>query len=48
LISHEDQNDTLKHDRQRRSGWYRHAIPRAEQLYETYLKERAAEQEPPP
>lgn len=30
------------------SGWYRHAIPRAEQLYETYLKERAAEQEPPP
>jgi len=30
------------------SGWYRHAIPHAEQLYETYLKERAAEQEPPP
>jgi hypothetical protein len=30
------------------SSWYRHAIPRAEQLYETYLKERAAEQEPPP
>jgi hypothetical protein len=30
------------------SGWYRHAIPHAEQLYETYLKQRAAEQEPPP
>lgn len=30
------------------SGWYRHAIPQAEQLYETYLKERAAEQELPP
>ena len=30
------------------SGWYRHAIPQAEQLYETYLKERAAEQEAPP
>ena len=30
------------------SGWYRHAIPHAEQLYETYLKERAAEQESPP
>ncbi|HZD15257.1 MAG TPA: type II toxin-antitoxin system RelE/ParE family toxin [Pseudonocardiaceae bacterium] len=30
------------------SGWYRRAIPHAEQLYETYLKERAAEQEPPP
>ena len=29
-------------------GWYRHAIPQAEQLYEIYLKERAAEQEPPP
>jgi hypothetical protein len=27
------------------SGRYRHAIPHAEQLYETYLKERAAEQE---
>jgi hypothetical protein len=25
--------------------WYRQAIPRAEQLYETYLKERAAEDE---
>lgn len=24
--------------------WYREAIPRAEQLYETYLKERAAEE----
>lgn len=30
------------------SGWYRHAVPHAEQLYETYLKERAAEQEPLP
>ena len=30
------------------SGWYRHAIPHAEQLYETYLKERAADQEPLP
>lgn len=30
------------------SGWYRYAIPHAEQLYETYLEERAAEQEPPP
>ena len=27
------------------TGWYRQAIPRAEQLYETYLKERAAEEE---
>jgi hypothetical protein len=26
--------------------WYREAIPRAETLYETYLKERAAEEEP--
>jgi hypothetical protein len=25
-------------------GWYREAIPRAEALYETYLKERAAEE----
>lgn len=25
--------------------WYRHAIPLAEQRYETYLKERQAEQE---
>jgi len=25
--------------------WYRQAIPRAEQLYRTYLKERAAEEE---
>ena len=25
--------------------WYRQAIPHAEQLYETYLKERAAEDE---
>jgi hypothetical protein len=24
--------------------WYRQAIPLAEQLYETYLKERAAEE----
>jgi hypothetical protein len=24
--------------------WYRQAIPRAEQLYETYVKERAAEE----
>jgi hypothetical protein len=24
--------------------WYRQAIPRAEELYETYLKERAAEE----
>jgi hypothetical protein len=24
--------------------WYRHAIPRAEQLYEIYLKERTAEE----
>jgi hypothetical protein len=30
------------------SGWYRQAIPHAEQRYETYLKERATEQEPPP
>ena len=29
----------------RRRDWYRQAIPRAEQLYETYLKERAAEDE---
>jgi hypothetical protein len=28
------------------SGWYGHAIPHAEQLYETYLKERAAEEPP--
>lgn len=27
------------------SGWYRQAIPRAEQLYEIYLKERATEEE---
>ncbi len=27
------------------TGWYRQAIPRAEQLYETYLKERTAEEE---
>lgn len=26
------------------SGWYQQAIPRAEQLYEIYLKERAAEE----
>lgn len=26
------------------SEWYRRAIPHAEQLYETYLKERAAEE----
>ncbi|MFI0940467.1 type II toxin-antitoxin system RelE/ParE family toxin [Streptomyces sp. NPDC021020] len=25
--------------------WYRHAIPRAEELYEDYLKERLAEEE---
>ncbi|MGH3810517.1 MAG: type II toxin-antitoxin system RelE/ParE family toxin [Pseudonocardiaceae bacterium] len=30
------------------TSWYRQAIPHAEQLYETYLKERATEQEPPP
>jgi len=30
------------------SGWSRHAIPHAAQRYETSLKERAAEQEPPP
>jgi hypothetical protein len=24
--------------------WYRQVIPRAEELYETYLKERAAEE----
>lgn len=29
------------------SEWYRQAIPRAEQLYERYLKERAAEEETP-
>lgn len=29
------------------SGWYREAIPRAEQLYEIYLKERAAEEKGP-
>jgi hypothetical protein len=29
------------------SDWYRQAIPHAEQLYETYLKERAAEEETP-
>lgn len=27
--------------------WYRQAIPHAEQLYERYLKERAAEEETP-
>lgn len=27
------------------SSWYRQAIPRAEQLYELYLEERAAEEE---
>ena len=27
------------------SEWYRRAIPHAEELYETYLKERAAEEE---
>ncbi|MGH4012639.1 MAG: type II toxin-antitoxin system RelE/ParE family toxin [Pseudonocardiaceae bacterium] len=27
------------------SGWYRQAIPRAEQLYEVYLKQRATEEE---
>jgi hypothetical protein len=27
------------------SQWYRHAVPRAEHLYEIYLKERAAEEE---
>jgi hypothetical protein len=27
------------------SGWYRQAIPHAEQLYEIYLKERTAEEE---
>lgn len=27
------------------SSWYRQAIPRAEQLYEFYLEERAAEEE---
>ena len=27
------------------SEWYRQAVQRAEQLYETYLKERAAEDE---
>ena len=33
-------------DKSRRGReWYRQAIPRAEQLYETYLKERAAEDE---
>ena len=26
-------------------GWYRRAIPRAEELYEEYLKEREAEEE---
>ena len=26
------------------SGWYRQVIPRAEQLYEIYLKERATEE----
>jgi hypothetical protein len=26
------------------SGWYRRAIPRAEELYEEYLKERRAEE----
>ncbi|MGW5350554.1 type II toxin-antitoxin system RelE/ParE family toxin [Streptomyces sp. NPDC004031] len=26
--------------------WYRHAIPRAEELYEDYLRERSAEEEP--
>jgi hypothetical protein len=26
-------------------GWYRKAIPRAEALYEVYLKERAAEED---
>ncbi len=25
-------------------GWYRHAVPRAEELYATYLKERAEEE----
>jgi len=28
-------------------GWYRRAIPRAEELYEEYLKERKAEKEEP-
>ncbi|WP_308211639.1 type II toxin-antitoxin system RelE/ParE family toxin [Actinoallomurus soli] len=27
------------------SGWYRHAIPRAEDLYAEYLKERQVEEE---
>lgn len=27
------------------TDWYRQAIPHAEQLYETYLKERAAAEE---
>ncbi|WP_424537109.1 hypothetical protein ACOZ38_30055 [Sphaerisporangium viridialbum] len=26
------------------SGWYHRAIPRAEELYEEYLKEREAEE----
>jgi hypothetical protein len=28
-------------------GWYRHAVPRAEELYATYLKERADEEGTP-
>ena len=27
------------------TGWYREAIPRAEDLYERYLKERRAEED---
>jgi hypothetical protein len=28
-------------------GWYRHAVPQAEELYATYLKERAEEEGTP-